>query len=867
MNRSESNAELLMAQDHSTPSKVEEFSIPELGGGYIVVNLYGDFVLHVGAVDIGVLGKTWKDAEEALDDLCERSNSMSDKCIVTDLKIGGCAMLLYFLNADLDTPSNRRRLATALVRNIPSFVQTNILCIPGKGCSLTDMVNVYKANEAQKAIPKVPSMGFSMDEPTDEEVPTATDTDSQPRSRSSSFSKAAALFDHPVPAAMITPEALSENLINKAAAQSVFGAISNLTKAKHWPIATIVLAGLSPLATELYWNLTKDGYDVFVSDPVYEASVGSKISGDKFIEWSAALTTKCDVLVLCSKQCPVLTEQVVETLTCRAVISSSDFLLPRNDAARERTRVALERKGIFEFADGLSDLGSIVMAYSMSNEKHVCSRKDMVELGAKVMQKQLHLDSIVTQYDTEDKRKFYSMVLADEVDDIGGLKLGLGTIIHNSSDSMTQWMWTRARALCPAFRALNTAAKGAKKHVHYIDLGAGNGAAARWICNQDSHLHVKCINISPQQNAENRQLSDEQGLGGQVGVETVSFERLPSEYSCNFDGCISQDAFIHAYNKLHALSEAFRVTKGGGWLMVSDLMCGEADVGAEELKSFVEKNNVQNWVTPSQYVGLAKEAGWSQVHFIDCTTQIKVSLQSLLNKIKSIISSGAHKGLNLRLLQTHRLSLANRIGQIDRGVFKWGIIAARKPYDVLFMTTAPVEPDPHEMMSYSTNHFDGSLKFGTDVVVLNIKDQMPRSKIMELPSTTRLIVTMSAGLDHIDMDAAAERGIRVRRAARDQIVKSVADYLLSNIIFGLRNGYQNVGVPFPGKSWNLSWNADGIDLDRAKVRCIDRMMDHYASFTTCHSNSRFARLSDWFCWNGRNFNGNVPPHPRPIDRV
>ncbi len=149
------------------------------------------------------------------------------------------------------------------------------------------------------------------------------------------------------------------------------------------------------------------------------------------------------------------------------------------------------------------------------------------------------------------------------------------------------------------------------------------------------------------------------------------------------------------------------------------------------------------------------------------------------------------------------MSLGNRIGQIDRGVFKWGIIAARKPYDVLFMTTAPVPPDPHPMMSYSTNNIDGTLKFGTDVVVLNIKDQMPRTKIMELPITTRLIVTMSAGLDHIDMDAATERGIRVRRAARQQIVKSVADYLLSNIIFGLRNGYQNVGVPFPGKSWDL----------------------------------------------------------------
>jgi SAM-dependent methyltransferase len=320
----------------------------------------------------------------------------------------------------------------------------------------------------------------------------------------------------------------------------------------------------------------------------------------------------------------------------------------------------------------------------------------------------------------------------------------------------------------PSFQSNTEKEKERKDHV---DLGAGNGSAARWICKQT----LRWYNISPQQNAENRHLSDEQGLGGQVDVETSSFERLPSEYSCSFDGCISQDAFIHAYNKLHALSEAFRVTKGGGWLMVSDLMCGEADVSPQELKTFVEKNNVQNWVTPSQYVTLTQEAGWSEVQFIDCTTQIKVSLQGLLEKIKNIITSGEHKGLNLKLLQTHRLSLGNRIGQIDRGVFKWGIIAGRKPYDVLFMTTAPVTPVPHPMMFYSTNNVDGSLKFGTDVVVLNIKDQMKRAKIMELPAQSADCDRRFGPYRHGSRHGAWNS---IRRAARFQIVKSVADYLL-----------------------------------------------------------------------------------------
>jgi lactate dehydrogenase-like 2-hydroxyacid dehydrogenase len=220
-------------------------------------------------------------------------------------------------------------------------------------------------------------------------------------------------------------------------------------------------------------------------------------------------------------------------------------------------------------------------------------------------------------------------------------------------------------------------------------------------------------------------------------------------------------------------------------------------------------------------VKIAKKAGWSDVQFTNCTTEIKLALQGLLNKIKTLIESNTYKGINLRLLQTQRLALSHRIGQIDRGVFKWGILSARKPYDVVFITQPPVTPDYHPMMKYSTEDIDGNLKFGTNVVVLTIKDGMPREKIAELPSTTQLIVTMSAGLDHVDREAAAERGIKVARAAREQLVKSVADYTVSSLVFGLRDGFRNIGVPFPGaKDWNLSWNSDGMDLDRSKIGFI-----------------------------------------------
>ena len=110
--------------------------------------------------------------------------------------------------------------------------------------------------------------------------------------------------------------------------------------------------------------------------------------------------------------------------------------------------------------------------------------------------------------------------------------------------------------------------------------------------------------------------------------------------------------------------------------------------------------------------------------------------------------------------------LSKRIGQIDRGIFKWGIVAARKPYDVVFFQQPPVVPTHNGMIKYSRHEEDGCLKFGTDVLVLTIKDRMTRESIENLPPTTRLIVTMSAGLDHVDCAAAKEKGIAVAQAAR-----------------------------------------------------------------------------------------------------
>ena len=411
------------------------------------------------------------------------------------------------------------------------------------------------------------------------------------------------------------------------------------------------------------------------------------------------------------------------------------------------------------------------------------------------------------------KLKFYNNVMEDPSNNIhfgkwDGIAIEEPDAYGKASEAMTDYMFELALDLQPHRRYA--------RDFSYVDLGSGTGAAACQISQKYSNVsRATCLNLCHEQNIEASKITQDRGLGSTVEVVEGTFEDAPFADD-TFDLAFSQDAFIHAVSKKQTYSEAYRVTKPGGAFVFCDLMAGDnPDLTQSEQEKFAESNVLNDWLTPSQNLEVMKEAGWGEVHYIDLTGDMRISFQLMLKKVNFILEHG-HPGSNMNrvILMHYSKKVKERLKQIDRGVFKWCVCHARKPVSLELLCMPPVP------FKNTSSLILEDKSEGTNVVVVDILTKMPKEKVETLPKTTKLLITLSAGLDHIDMKACADRGITVKQSGRDSITSHVVQYGLALIILGLRDAINQIGVPFPSKGWNLNWNCEGFPLTDSKIAII-----------------------------------------------
>ena len=300
MIRSDSGTELLNAPDLSVPFQISDFEVHGIGGGFVVVNHYGDNSLAAARVNIGVIGEDWLDIDSALLYLHRTADLTNTKCTTTGLPLSGAGILLYFIDKSLDTEDNRKKLLKSLVYELQTFTKTKVLCLPAN-LTTNDLIHMYKTNELIEIAKAADCEEKKNGSDGESDVEVSTFVPLSKTKKKSSFAICTNSFDFPVPKALITEDAIRDNVAAKSAAHSSFGSIVTLTKAKQWTNARIVLLGVTPLSCELYQLLTRETDTVFLSDPdssKYDVQheqlpkTASKIPPRAFIPWDKARDLK-----------------------------------------------------------------------------------------------------------------------------------------------------------------------------------------------------------------------------------------------------------------------------------------------------------------------------------------------------------------------------------------------------------------------------------------------------------------------------------------------------------------------------------------------------------------------------------------------
>jgi lactate dehydrogenase-like 2-hydroxyacid dehydrogenase/predicted O-methyltransferase YrrM len=413
------------------------------------------------------------------------------------------------------------------------------------------------------------------------------------------------------------------------------------------------------------------------------------------------------------------------------------------------------------------------------------------------------------------KLKLYSRILHDDENNIhfgkwDRVSLEEKDAYSQAAHHMTDYMYNDlAIQLIPEHRRNAS-------DFQYIDLGSGTGASALRIASQCTFPgKVVCLNVCPQQNRIAQRAVAQANLQQTIQIMEGDFEQVPFAENA-FDVAFSQDAFIHARRKLQAFREAFRVVRPAGAFVFCDVMAGPMTTN-EQVEQLSRDNAISNLMRPHETVQAMQEAGWKDVHSINVTNDMRISFQLMLQKVHASLETHQQ---DRDLLELYRQQIQTRIDQIDRGIIQWCVFHGRKPV-VLQMLCRPPFPlvNTSELIVVKEQDNDPTSQ-DPSIVVVDILTPMPRAKVEALPSSVSLLITMSAGLDHIDMAACHERNITVQQAGRRAITSHVAQYGLALIVLGLRDALSQQQVPFPSQGWNLTWNIPGKPLEESKIALI-----------------------------------------------
>ncbi len=209
-----------------------------------------------------------------------------------------------------------------------------------------------------------------------------------------------------------------------------------------------------------------------------------------------------------------------------------------------------------------------------------------------------------------------------------------------------------------------------------LDLGSGYGGAARYLA-QTYGCTVCCVNLSEVENARNREMIRDEGLGRLVSVREGSFEDLGGLAEGGFDVVWSQDAFLHSGDRKAVVGGIDRVlVKRGGVVVFTDPMAAEGG-DQRELGSILNRLDLESLGDVESYRQWFEEAEFVDVGFVDLSRDMEVHYGRVLRELED--REWELKGeISDEYVGNMKVGLKNWVEGVRSGRLCWGILQFRR---------------------------------------------------------------------------------------------------------------------------------------------------------------------------------------------